>query len=182
MKIWQELLGDEYHEDDAAGLGPHGSELCGVFDALAATQWFSAVGQSVPAQAIAVATWDEALSLLERQRPAGYHGHIAAPARLLEDAPAYGEGSEYAPYYEKAYVEVSRTAGYSAFYPATLSDAARDALDEYLHHFTDWLIIEVLISDVVPCTFFREQLQWFHAGHFPCGWDGDWPVGKMKVF
>ena len=29
---------------------------------------------------------------------------------------------------------------------------------------------------------FREQLAWFQVGRFPCGWDGDWPNGRMRVY
>lgn len=30
--------------------------------------------------------------------------------------------------------------------------------------------------------FFLELLQAYEAGHFPCGWLGEWPIGKLVVF
>ena len=44
------------------------------------------------------------------------------------------------------------------------------------------LLVEIIASPEAECTYFREQLPWFHAGHFPCGWDGDWPSGRMRVY
>jgi hypothetical protein len=44
------------------------------------------------------------------------------------------------------------------------------------------LLVEIVASPEAECTYFREQLSWFHAGHLPCGWDGDWPSGRMRVY
>jgi hypothetical protein len=44
------------------------------------------------------------------------------------------------------------------------------------------LLAEIIGSPEAECTYFREQLPWFHAGRFPCGWDGDWPSGRMRVY
>ncbi len=33
-----------------------------------------------------------------------------------------------------------------------------------------------------PPTFFSDLLQVYKFGHFPCGWDGDWPTGKLCIF
>jgi hypothetical protein len=32
------------------------------------------------------------------------------------------------------------------------------------------------------CFFFLELLTIYEAGHFPCGWRGRWPIGKLLVF
>jgi hypothetical protein len=32
------------------------------------------------------------------------------------------------------------------------------------------------------CFFFLELLTVYEAGHFPCGWVGDWPRGKLVVY
>jgi len=33
-----------------------------------------------------------------------------------------------------------------------------------------------------PAVFFLELLMVYESGHFPCGWDGDWPDGKLLVY
>lgn len=32
------------------------------------------------------------------------------------------------------------------------------------------------------CFFFLELLSVYEAGHFPCGWRGEWPSGKLVVY
>ncbi|MBP1994273.1 hypothetical protein [Paenibacillus eucommiae] len=32
------------------------------------------------------------------------------------------------------------------------------------------------------CNFYANLLEIYKAGHFPCGWDGDWPKGKLVIF
>ena len=60
--------------------------------------------------------------------------------------------------------------------------AGDDLLFEYLYEFISMLLVEIIASPEAECTYFREQLPWFHAGRFPCGWEGDWPNGRMRVF
>ena len=31
-------------------------------------------------------------------------------------------------------------------------------------------------------TFFRDLIYWYSLGHFPCGWQGEHPEGKLIVF
>jgi hypothetical protein len=55
-------------------------------------------------------------------------------------------------------------------------------LTDYIHDFAKSVATEVLYDDLTTSTYFREQLQWFCAGYFPCGWEGSWPGGAMRVF
>jgi hypothetical protein len=57
-------------------------------------------------------------------------------------------------------------------------------LGDYVHEYIRMLFIEIYAGDIAElhCTYFRDQLGWFLAGFLPCGWDGAWPAGKMKVF
>lgn len=50
-----------------------------------------------------------------------------------------------------------------------------------------WDILSVLMEQSYQATghntfFFTELLNIYEAGHFPCGWSGDWPSGKLLVF
>lgn len=31
-------------------------------------------------------------------------------------------------------------------------------------------------------TFFTDLIKWYRLGHFPCGWDGEYPKGKLIVY
>ena len=39
-------------------------------------------------------------------------------------------------------------------------------------HFAEWS----------PPRFFEHLLRIYQSGHFPCGWEGSWPEGKLRVF
>lgn len=44
------------------------------------------------------------------------------------------------------------------------------------------LCIEAEYSDIFPPGFYASQAYWYSKGHFPCGWDGDFPDGRLFVF
>jgi hypothetical protein len=66
--------------------------------------------------------------------------------------------------------------------PSDLPRARREQLFDYCQTYVPKLLGEIVVGSLIDCTYFREQLQWFHAGHLPCGWEGDWPSGRMRVF
>ena len=72
---------------------------------------------------------------------------------------------------------------------AELEDAgaplyAMMTIGDYIHGYIRLLFIEIYAGDVAEprCTYFRDQLGWFLAGFLPCGWEGAWPDGKLRVF
>ena len=59
-------------------------------------------------------------------------------------------------------------------------------LDVVLAHSTSWDVLGALMENSYldthhPAHFFLELLWVYEAGHFPCGWLGDWPSGKLFV-
>lgn len=57
-------------------------------------------------------------------------------------------------------------------------------LGDYVTEYVRMLFLEMYFGDdlATPSTYFRDQLGWFAGGFLPCGWDGDWPIGRMRVF
>ena len=41
---------------------------------------------------------------------------------------------------------------------------------------------EILISDLADMHFFRDLMPWFKRGHWPMGWQGQWPDGKLILW
>ena len=42
---------------------------------------------------------------------------------------------------------------------------------------------EVMLGDLDPnLSFFGSLIPWFRRGHWPCGWQGDWPQGKLVLW
>jgi hypothetical protein len=58
--------------------------------------------------------------------------------------------------------------------PLTIEDPVRWDL---LHSFA-----EVEFSTVCPPAFYTKALGWYLRGHFPCGWQGDYPSGSIVVY
>jgi hypothetical protein len=50
----------------------------------------------------------------------------------------------------------------------------------------DWdilnLCMEAEYADVYPPGFYASQAYWYLKGHFPCGWQGAFPKGKLVIY
>jgi hypothetical protein len=63
----------------------------------------------------------------------------------------------------------------------------KHGLDIVLVHSVQWDILGALMENSYlgsghKAFFFLEVLMVYEAGHFPCGWAGEWPQGSLKVF
>src|SRR5262245_36032940 len=42
---------------------------------------------------------------------------------------------------------------------------------------------EIMVADLEPSlTFFGSLFPWLRRGHWPCGWEGEWPQGKLILW
>ena len=60
-------------------------------------------------------------------------------------------------------------------------------LDIDLVHSVQWDVLGALMENsYINCDhksfFFLELLMVYEAGHFPCGWQGKWPEGKLVIY
>jgi len=50
----------------------------------------------------------------------------------------------------------------------------------------NWDIVHLLMeseyADVYPPGFYASQAYWYVKGHFPCGWKGEFPNGKLIIY
>ncbi|HEY5721894.1 MAG TPA: hypothetical protein VIT45_06185 [Allosphingosinicella sp.] len=44
------------------------------------------------------------------------------------------------------------------------------------------LCLEAEFADIYPPGFFASQSYWYFVGHFPCGWRGTFPAGRMVIY
>ena len=42
--------------------------------------------------------------------------------------------------------------------------------------------LEAEYADVYPPGFYADQAHWYVRGHFPCGWQGQFPQGKLIIY
>jgi hypothetical protein len=63
----------------------------------------------------------------------------------------------------------------------------RHGLDDALVHSVQWDVLGALMENTYLSSghwsfFFLELLWVYEAGHFPCGWQGEWPSGALLVY
>lgn len=50
----------------------------------------------------------------------------------------------------------------------------------------NWDILHVSMeaeyAEIYPPGFFASQAHWYTKGHFPCGWHGEFPNGKLVIY
>ncbi|MDF1740466.1 MAG: hypothetical protein P1U86_15000 [Verrucomicrobiales bacterium] len=69
---------------------------------------------------------------------------------------------------------------YDDYYKETYS-YAHELLD-LPHAAIRYAVYEKLVSDIAPdLTFFTKLLPYFRDGYWPCGWQGEYPDGKLIV-
>jgi len=128
---------------------------------------------------IIVHSWDEALTIFDDDLRYNINGLLQAPCERVDEVLA--RFPERQAWWQKARQDIKRYIALSGI-PDSLAQEKQDLLFEHLYEFVSMLLVEIIASPEGRCTYFREQLTWFHVGHFPCGWEGHWPNGRMRVY
>lgn len=180
MKSWRELLtrppaytGQEF--------GPEGAGVASALWAIKETPWFSKVGEPLPVdRVVRVQSWEDALTIFDDKSGEKYNinGHLIAAHKRCSDV--LDARPELEVWRQAAQSKARKVATYPGA-PKHLPQERRDLVFEYLWELVSMLMAEVIVAPYVDCTYFREQCAWFHEGRLPCGWEGDWPVGMMRV-
>lgn len=175
---WIDLLSRRF-SDVTDEYGPHSHAVVCAFAILDKIEWFEHVGEPIDGGIAVIKTWEEALTIFGEDRRYNANGVLEAPCGRVD--PIFEQMPEREVWWQKAREDVKP---YTALYgwPDTLSRAHKDLMNENLYEFISMLLAEIIAEPEAECTYFRDQLSWFHAGHFPCGWEGDWPNGRMRVF
>ncbi len=176
---WEELLSPRLGQVTNL-YGPHSQSVFSAFAVICDIEWLEHVGDPVTDSGIVVVqSWEDALIIFGGDRRYNANGVLRAPCDRVD--PVLERMPERESWWQKAREDVKP---YTALYgwPDDMSRANKDLMFENLYEFVSMLLAEIIGSPEAECTYFREQLSWFHAGHFPCGWEGNWPNGRMRVF
>jgi hypothetical protein len=184
---WTDLLSRRITNIKEA-YGPNSRAVNAAFGALSEASWLEHVGEpwlervgEYPDgdRVVVVRSWDEALTIFDEDPRYNINGLLQAPCDRVDDV--LSRLPERRGWWESARNDVKRYIALSGI-PDFLPQERQDLLFEHLYEFVSMLLVEIIAAPEAGCTYFREQLPWFHAGHFPCGWDGDWPNGRMRVY
>lgn len=176
---WSVLLSQRF-EAISDQYGPNSQGVASSFAVLHNTKWLSRGGSIVDGDRIAVVkSWDEALSIFRHDPRLNINGVLRAPCLQIDDALARMANRNLC--WSRARKDATEYMVLGGV-PQSRPCEEQDLVYEYLYEFVSMLLAEIIVSDKIEGTYFREQLTWFHAGHFPCGWDGEWPLGRMRVY
>lgn len=184
MRTWQEVLGIVRGLGADEGVyGPHSREIVSAVVALQKAIWYKNVGRPSAGDAavVRVASWDAAWAILDDRARYNICGTLKEPLRIVtslrdDDTQEAGWWRAARDYRRRAVELVDPPVDDES--PDSRAFAAADYIQDYV----DRLLEEIIVQDHTDCTYFREQLPWLAFGYFPCGWDGDWPTGKLRIF
>lgn len=182
MKTWQELL--EVSDGHAGGAdepwGPNSRLVRRAATILRQTAYYCHAGQPLADDRVApLATWVEVLDWLEAHAVTGTHpGALDARYRgALKESPKVRGWWRHATEVFRSSTEIPLPAVARQWTPRQ-----RGLLAELLDDVRWWAVFELVAPELADATYFRELLQWLHAGRLPCGWDGTYPQGRIRVF
>jgi hypothetical protein len=185
MITWRGLLSTPIDESnaglDGTEFGPNTPQVAAAVSALRAAAWFESVGQPIPKDcaALQVESWDDVYPIFDEDSERyTVGGHLLAVVERYEDF-LDTHGQEEA-WWQRAVDFALGTIPIPL--PKNQPQDRRELLFDYCQLYIPKLLGEIIVGEAIRCTYFREQLQWFYAGHLPCGWEGDWPEGRMRVY
>lgn len=179
---WENLLTFETFDNYSNEFGPHTQAVVNCYETLETISWFTHVGaEHAGRDEERVDTWSDAIDPIFHRAGGSVDkdGHLKAAAELIG---GLREKRGYKKFVRNAVSKVKDHAVYAHYIPAYFEKNEVDFTVRYLDKYLEHVIIEIVTADEHDCTFYREQLTWWDAGHFVCGWVGDWPEGKHRVF
>jgi hypothetical protein len=152
-----------------------------TFDQLENVEWFTAVGVTDSQAVSVVSSWKEAIkncSSVEWENLCleavnQYRDRIAElnPMRLAQWNELVEEIKKVSiPLVKRKIAEIATV--------HKLPKSFEDTVQWDILH----LAIESEYSDIFSPGFYASQAYWYLKGHFPCGWDGDFPKGRLVVY
>ena len=167
------------------------------------TDWFSRVGREEDMRnevgIVCVLSWEEACAVAESR--ASWKARKAWLAELMENArnASTGAPAPWSDTFDQRLAElemlrrdVIRPAAQAKGAPCrrNIADlflgreprALRAVVRPAIWDLRGMLLLAYSPQATIEGEEFAEQARWFGAGHFPCGWIGDWPRGKRAVY
>ena len=153
-----------------------------AIETLRKAEWFAALGRQDRQGVVTVSSWLEAVAHCASPKWQEVHsnGHYFFAHEVQKTSP-----ERYAQW--NAVKEWLRPIGYDLAIEKAKPIVERDDLPEVVLECakTDMfcLLVEAEFQDVVPKGGLYRGLSFYYSrGHFPCGWDGEFPKGKLIIF
>lgn len=152
-----------------------------ILEKLAAANWFSEVGKQNVEDAIVVSSWAKAV---ERCSSPEWES-LTLEARNQITVALFKCCRERSREWNNHAREV-KTIAIPIVNEKTKSVVERYNLPESFMDQVHWDIVMIAMeaehNDVVEPGLYSQLASWYLAGRFPCGWQGEFPEGKMIIF
>lgn len=144
-------------------------------------EWFAKVGVKDAQKAIVLSSWEEAIehcSSMEWENLC-----LEAQNQYCE---RLCERSKERFNQWNAMVETVKATTVPLVQRKTEAVVRRNNLPQVFENMVHWDILGVCMesefSDVHPPGFFASNAYWYINGHFPCGWEGEFPKGMLVIY
>lgn len=152
-----------------------------TLDKLEKAQWFSKVGVRDTEAAIVLSSWQEAIahcSSIEWEN-LSLEAANSLCERILE------RSVERFRLWNNVATELKATT--VPFVRRKIESVVREQhLPTVFENMVQWDILHVCMeaeyADVFPPAYYASQAYWYVKGHFPCGWEGVFPKGKLIIY
>lgn len=152
-----------------------------TLERLRGVEWFANVGRRDTDGADVLATWDEAI---EHCSSVEWENLCLEAANQYRERLVEASPSSFARWNEV--VALVKPVSQALVREKTADVVAREGLPKVFLDTVDWdilhLCMEAEFSDVREPGFYASQAYWYAAGHFPCGWRGAFPDGRLVIF
>lgn len=152
-----------------------------TLEKLEKADWFVRVGVKDAATAVVLSSWQDAIAHCSSAEweNLGLEAANQYRARLLERAKdRYNQWND---------LVVQLKPVTEALVRRKIEVVVREnGLPKVFEDTVQWDILHVCMeaeyADVYPPGYYASQAYWYVKGHFPCGWEGDFPNGKIVIF
>ena len=152
-----------------------------TLESLRSVEWFSNVGRRDSDSVDVLTTWDEAIASCSSF---GWENLCLEAANQYRERLGEASPSGFARWND--IVAVVKPASQALVRDKAADVIAREGLPKMFLDTVDWdilhLCLEAEFSDVQEPGFYASQAYWYAAGHFPCGWRGAFPDGRLIIF
>jgi hypothetical protein len=143
--------------------------------------WFDKVGVKDAATAIVLSSWRDAIeqcSSIEWENLC-QEAVNQYSARLIERSQEkYNQWNEIVDFLKPVTQALVRRKIEAVVRENDLPKVFEDTVQWDILH----VCMEAEYADVYPPGYYASQAYWYVKGHFPCGWEGDFPNGKIIIF
>lgn len=152
-----------------------------ILEQLAAAAWFSQVGQQNVKDAIVVSSWAEALGRCSSPEWEDFTLEAQNQITMSLSDCCRARYQEWNNIVRKVKI-IAIPMVNEKTKPAVEQHKLPEGFVTQVHWDIVGIAMEAEYSDVVEPGLYPQLAKWYLAGRFPCGWQGEFPEGKMIIF